>query len=124
MLEEYIDDASKPTGQPEPRLSEFFDKTSIVNEMFLSMEQITGMRAENDVRRVFYLFMFMGEENANSYKRFKVVSEDIAFSLKIFSLFAERARQDTDKFKRFKEIIDEVSTAFAGRKGDIKKMLT
>lgn len=80
LLVEYIEDGDKPTSQPDVRLNDFFDKISIVDESFLILKNIIDIKREEDLRRVFRLVMHMSEENANKYKRFKVISEDIAYA--------------------------------------------
>ena len=80
LIKEYIKDRDKPIQQIEHRIDVFFDMNSIIDEIYLNLKNINGIKCFEDLRRIIRLIMHMAEENANKYKRFKVISEDVAYA--------------------------------------------
>lgn len=81
LVDEYINDAiDKPPSQPEPRFAECFDKSSMVDELYLSLKDIENIKTVPNLRRLVRFMLQVAEEHANSFKRVRVISEDIAYA--------------------------------------------
>jgi hypothetical protein len=81
LVDEYINDAiDKPPSQSEPRFSECFDKSSIVDELYLSLKDVENIKTVPNLRRLVRFMLQVSEEHANMFKRVRVISEDVAYA--------------------------------------------